>query len=65
MTVVDVLRSALALADRIDGSVDAVKGAAVGPYPTSRMKPSRGFGEASAALADRTSKKNTNMEEST
>jgi hypothetical protein len=37
MTVVDVSRSVVGLADRIGGSVDAVTGAAIGPYRKSRV----------------------------
>ena len=38
MTVVDVLGSVDALADGMGGSVDAVTGAAIGPYRKSRLR---------------------------
>ena len=37
MTVVDVLGSVDGLADGMGGSVDAVTGAAIGPYRKSRL----------------------------
>ena len=39
MTVVDVFGSVDELADGMGGSVDAVTGAAIGPYRKSRLKP--------------------------
>src|SRR2546428_4570398 len=39
MTVVDVFGSVDELAERMGGSVDAVTGAAIGPYQESRLKP--------------------------
>jgi hypothetical protein len=59
MTVVDVSRSVVGLADRIGGSVDTVTGAAIDPYRKSRITSSRGFGEGSATLVDRASDKET------